>query len=321
MANSLYKPLTGKRRAIASFSQLWLGPDHILLVRSSRITERYQRFAFADIQSIVITSTPDRTVLQILAVITAIAWGALAMATDSRFAGGFFLVTGVLAVVLAAIDIARGPRCTCTLYTAVSQEPLHPVSRQRIATKFLAALRPAIEAVQGAVPAERAEQVSLSSPDFQVAPPRLVKASHRAAWILFVLLLLDSVVMWAGFRYTVSGGDGLIITAYFAEILLAMMVLIQDRDHPLRIPYLLAAVALICVGADLYATAPQIGRRFLLTATQVPQDAVSVLRYSTRAVNFALAWRVIGGLIGIATMFLTRPPKPIAPLQTEVPPQ
>jgi hypothetical protein len=306
---SIYKPLTGKRRGLASFSQLWLAPDHILLVRSSRLTERYQRFALADIQSLVITATPDRTVLQILAVITALAWGALAVTVAVTFWKWVFIATGAVGVLLAILDIARGPRCRCTLYTAVSQEPLPPVSRQRIAARFLAALRPAVEAVQGALPAERAEQIPMSSPGFLAGPPRLGRASHRAAWILFSLLLLDSVLMWTGFRYSVSGGEGLILTAYFAEILLALMVLIQDRDHPLHFAYLLAAAVLVCVGADAYATVPEIGRRTFLAATGAPLGPMFVFPF--RVLAFALAWRLTGGLIGLGVLFFTRPGKTI----------
>jgi hypothetical protein len=94
MSNSLYKRLTGKRRSIVSFTQLWMAPDHILLVRSSRITERYQRFALSDIQAVVVTATPDRTVFQILAMLAAIAWGAFALLTTSLFGRYFYVITG-----------------------------------------------------------------------------------------------------------------------------------------------------------------------------------------------------------------------------------
>jgi hypothetical protein len=317
MANSIYKRLTGKHRALTGFSQLWLGPDHILLVRSSRIAEHYQRFLFSDIQSVVITATPDRTVLQILAVLTALTWTAFALAVASRFAKGFFLISGALLVILAVIDMARGPRCRCTLYTAVSQEPLPSVSRQRIARRFLSVLRPAVESVQGSLAPDRAEQIQLSSPGFQVMPPLLEKSSHRAAWILFALLLLDSMLVWAGFRYTLSGGDSLILTAYFAEILLAVMVLIQDRDHPLQPAYLLAAAAMACVGADVYATVPDIGRRLLQQATQTPPAAM--LQFSNRVTYFALGWRVAGGLIGLAMLFLARRRRKPAPVEVTPP--
>jgi hypothetical protein len=310
MSKSIYKRLTGKKRGIIGFSQLWMGPDHMLLVRSSRIAENYQRFYFSDIQSIVITSTPDRTVLQVGAVLAAIGWGALALAVASSFAKGFFLVTGVLLVALAIADLARGARCHCTLYTAVSQERLHPVSRIRIAKRFLAALQPAIESVQGSLTAEQLSEVPITSPELQVTPPRLARSNRRAAWILFGLLLLDSVLVWTGFRYSIAGGSQLLATAYSAEILLAVMVLVQGRANPLRLAYLLAAAALVCVGADIYATAPDIGRRFMLEETQSPLASSSTLHFSNRIVYFALGWRLAGGAIGFLTMLLTRPRKP-----------
>jgi hypothetical protein len=141
------------------------------------------------------------------------------------------------------------------------------------------------------------------------------------------LLLLDSVLMWAGFRYVLAGGDGLILTAYAAEILLALMVLIQDRDHPLRIAYLLSAVALVCVGFDAYSTVPDIGRRILMQA--LPPDQAALItantQFSNRVQLFALVWRLAAGLAGVATLLLTRVPKPVPspepPPAQEVPPQ
>ena len=64
MAKSIYQRLTGRKRTLFGFSQLWLAPDHILLVRSTRFTENYQRFSLADIQAIVVTELPDRVAFQ-----------------------------------------------------------------------------------------------------------------------------------------------------------------------------------------------------------------------------------------------------------------
>src|SRR6266849_5352271 len=100
MEKSIYQRLTGRKRTLLGYSQLWLGPDHLLLVKSTRFAEEYQRFALADIQAITLTE-----------------------------------MHGLL-----------GTRCRCYLHTAVSRELLRPVSRVRIARRFLARLRPAIEA-------------------------------------------------------------------------------------------------------------------------------------------------------------------------------
>jgi hypothetical protein len=55
---SIYRRLTGRKRTLLGYSQLWLAPDHILLVKSTRFAENYQRFALADIQAITVTETP-----------------------------------------------------------------------------------------------------------------------------------------------------------------------------------------------------------------------------------------------------------------------
>ena len=63
---SIYKRLTRRKSGLFGYSQLWLAPDHILLVRSTRFTERYQRFALADIQSIVVTELPVKMTFPII---------------------------------------------------------------------------------------------------------------------------------------------------------------------------------------------------------------------------------------------------------------
>ena len=153
MTKSSYRKLTSRRRSLMGYSQLWLGDGpgegHLLLVRSARLVENYKRFALQDIQAIVISDGPDLRALQALAVLASLGWAALALAMSSRFGQGFFVITGFFALALAVIDIARGPRCRCMLHTAVSREPLSPVSRRNASWKFLTAVLPAIEAAQG----------------------------------------------------------------------------------------------------------------------------------------------------------------------------
>jgi len=53
-----YQKLPGHRRGFLRGSSLWLAPDHLLLVKSLRFREEYQRFYFRDIQSIGIADGP-----------------------------------------------------------------------------------------------------------------------------------------------------------------------------------------------------------------------------------------------------------------------
>ena len=51
------------------FSNLWLGPDHIMSVRSNGYMETYKRFYFRDIQAVVIQTTSARTIWNIVMVL------------------------------------------------------------------------------------------------------------------------------------------------------------------------------------------------------------------------------------------------------------
>jgi len=51
----LYRKAARRRRTLTGHSQLWMGPGHLLLLKSTHFAEEYQRFTFASIQSIVAT--------------------------------------------------------------------------------------------------------------------------------------------------------------------------------------------------------------------------------------------------------------------------
>ena len=51
-----YRQLTPKSRRWIQFSQLWLAPDHLMLLKSSRFTEEYSRYRLEDIEAVVVTS-------------------------------------------------------------------------------------------------------------------------------------------------------------------------------------------------------------------------------------------------------------------------
>jgi len=305
----IYEPLTGKRRSIGGYTQLSKGPDHLLLVSSSRFTETYQRFSFADIQAIVITDGPDRTVPQILALLASIAWGSAAFAVNLQFGKWFFAITGLMFVVLAIRDIARGPRCRCFLHTAVSRWPLPPVSRQRTARKFVGVIVPAIEAVQGTLPAEQfagllVSDGAASAPGGASPPPQISSPRLRAVHILFGLFFLDAALFWVAFRWPQSSVGVYLITAIAGELLLAVMALFQGRANPLRFSYVLTVLAIACIVVDSIRTGRMIGALFLGAALQrVGTMAAPELLPPKNIAIFACSWRVIAGIAGLAAVF------------------
>src|SRR5579871_5781125 len=96
MAASTYQRLTGRARTLAGYSQLWMAPDHLLVVRSTRFHEHYQRFAFSDIQAIIITEQPSRLALQAALGIVAVLWAVCSLTVDLAFFKWFFIVTGAI---------------------------------------------------------------------------------------------------------------------------------------------------------------------------------------------------------------------------------
>ncbi|HLK49324.1 MAG TPA: hypothetical protein VKT49_14380 [Bryobacteraceae bacterium] len=307
----IYEPLTGKRRSLTGFTQLWQGPDHLLLVNSSRFTETYQRFSFADIQAIVITDGPDRTVPQILALLASIAWGSAAFAVDLQFGKWFFAITGLLFVALAIRDIARGPRCRCFLHTAVSRWPLPPVSRQRTARKFVGAIVPAVEAVQGTLPAEQFAQIAVSdgtaSASTGSAPPPAISSPRLGAvHILFGLFFLDAALFWVAFHWPQTDIGVYLLTALLGELLLAVMALFQGRANPLRFSYVLTVLAIAGIVADSIRTGRMMGTIFLGAALRQMGTLPPDLLLPKNGSIFAFSWRIIAGIAGLAAVFYER---------------
>lgn len=144
----IYERLTRPRAGVATYSSLWLGPDHILLAQSSGFTERYQRFQFGDIQAFLITPSPRRQNW-------AIVWGIISLIAlvpllislrqeESPFISGPFLG---LALLVLLINHLLGPTCSVSVVTLVQTTRL-PMVRRRKADQVLARVQPLITAAQ-----------------------------------------------------------------------------------------------------------------------------------------------------------------------------
>ena len=236
-ATSIYRRLTGRNRSVSGYSQLWLAPDHILLVKSTRFVEHYQRFKFTDIQAVVVTTLADRTPVQIAVAGAAALWTLGCFVAGSSLARDFFGITGVLALMLILADIALGPRCRCYLYTAVSRELL-PVTRSRAAHRLLEQIRPAIEQVQGALP-EGPVEFAKSKKDW---PPEIPKSAGLVAEALFGLFLLDAALLLIDARFPIAGMSSLFPVALLGEFLLAAVALYRRDRHGFLYIVIIAAL-------------------------------------------------------------------------------
>ena len=305
-----YRKLTSRRRSPLGYTQLWLGDGHLLLVRSARLVENYQRFALADIQAIVISDGPDLRAIQGLAVIASLGWMAIALAMSSTFGQGFFFLTGLTGLVLSIVDIWRGPRCRCVLHTAVSKEPLSPVSRRNASWKFLSAVLPAIEAVQGPLAPEQLQ--AAANPQQETAPsqpqpPEVTHARSYLAELLFGLLLLNAGLVWIVLRTSVPNTAGLLPTIYLAELVMAAVMLSQHRAT--RAPLLVwGTLALAFVIADV-TTVSGVAGFFAIENTTNPdnhRELKSLWLSPLATAVFASSWRVAAGAVGLGLCALDR---------------
>jgi hypothetical protein len=303
---SIYRRLTGRRRGFFSYSQLWLAPDHILLVKSTRFAENYQRYSLADIHAIVVTELSDRVAAQIWIAAAAILWALAALAVSGTFAKGFFLITGVVAMATVVTDILRGPRCRCHLHTAVSRELLAPVDRMKTARAFLGHIRPAIEAVQGKLEHTPAEP---SPPGMGDSPPEVSRSPGYLPEVLFVLFLVDAALVLANLHFPRSPIGNALPTTFFAEIVLVIVALIRraGRDSR-RVIYALMLATLVCIGWD----AINLSRSFIALAVEASRRTnpepvmVSWEPLAHGEAVFAAAWRIAAGVIGLVSAYLSR---------------
>jgi hypothetical protein len=255
-----YRRLPGRRRGIGSGASLWMGSDHILLVRSAWFREEYKRFYLRDIQAIVVAPCA-RFYVSMPMLIGALLW------LLPGFAIGFWpyriaIVWGVGTMAMAAtwLGISIASSCRCRLCTAVSKDDLPSLYRTWTARKFLRRVKPWIDQVQGVVDsgwaeAERSNAGPVAAALAPVEPrPRAAAPSHTMASDLFVIsLFVSSLVGLATVhsraRFWVQVNTGLTLV----EIAGAIAVLIEYyRGGVGRATQRLAVSALVLIGLAFY---------------------------------------------------------------------
>ena len=117
-----YRKLPGHRRGFIFGSSVWLGSDHLLLVKSSRFREEYKRFYFRDVQSIVTAASPRFHISTRMGLIAAI-WLAIfaaASAYDTGSLSRFHLTWVLWAIAVGLVAFGSGVVYVGRRRTAVS---------------------------------------------------------------------------------------------------------------------------------------------------------------------------------------------------------
>jgi hypothetical protein len=189
-------------------SSVWMGPDHLLLVKSQRFQEEYKRFYFRDVQAIAVADAPrfhisSRAVALAALWLVAFAFCMLpgpssytvnGFAYHPRASATWLWLTAAALVAAWAFISAKGS-CVCRIYTAVSADPLPSVYRRWTAKKFLALVEPRIRDAQAALEGGWAEAVE----DRQVGP-EVARLPVRAPLSLFGAAPLVEALQPAGRR-------------------------------------------------------------------------------------------------------------------------
>ena len=192
---SQYRRLPGRRSGLLRRDTLWLGPDHLLYVRSSRFTEDYRRFYLSDIQAVVLQQRPTGSR-------KAVDWVAIGLsvpAVASLFLTDHPVWGSLLAIIVAAYTwhALRREDCKAWLQTAVGTAELPSLCRIRSARKALAIIDEKIRSAQPAMPDQELSRALetppplpfLSAPSPPALPPPLPTAEDalRAPSPLYVI--------------------------------------------------------------------------------------------------------------------------------------
>jgi len=257
-AEEQYRRLPGRKRGVGSSASLWMGSDHILLVKSGWFREEYKRFYLRDIQAIVVAPGARFYVSRAMVGFAVIWLFAMAfLPASAKLAWEL----GIVAMVAAWLAISVGWSCRCRLYTAVSKDDLPSLYRTWTARRFLREIQPRIDDVQGLVDAgwieaERSTAGPTPAAMAEVSPPpQGSKRAHTLAADLFVLsLLVGSAVGLGTMHATYTGWFQVNTGLTLLQLAGAVAVLVQySRGILVRAMQRVAIAALVLIGVTFYA--------------------------------------------------------------------
>lgn len=134
-----YLPLEGRLRGPLYSSRLYIGRNHLLKSTISGIHENYRRFAWEDIQAFTMRKTDwgwaintGLAAILLLLFLSFMRWHSNLLA--SFLAHGIFFGLFLIALV---VNVLRGPTCQVRVRTAVSDEWLGSLHRERLARRVL----------------------------------------------------------------------------------------------------------------------------------------------------------------------------------------
>ena len=166
-----YSRIRVRARGMGGVASYWLGPDHLLVVEIAGSQERYRRFYYSDVETMVIRPNYWGRVGNIFLAILAALLGFGAVSVGDIVGKWFTGILGGLMLLVLLLNTWRGRTCSCHLRTAVQSDELPGLNRVRTAGRVATELRERIVAAQGA----------LSAADLAAPPPVLGGTAQTSA--------------------------------------------------------------------------------------------------------------------------------------------
>lgn len=148
-----YRRLTRSRSGVGTYSSLWLGPDHLLLVTSTGFSESYQRYYFRDVQALVVSDS-NRFVVLLAVTGVALFFLGISALMAVLFGNGvspWILLPTIPTFIVFLWNLILGRTCKVHIVTGVQTVPLPPLSRFRRTRRVFAKIVPLIEAAQASL--------------------------------------------------------------------------------------------------------------------------------------------------------------------------
>jgi hypothetical protein len=323
-----YRKLPGHRRGFIFGRSVWMGSDHLLLVKSARFREEYKRFYFRDIQAIVTARTP-RFHISTRAALIGVLWGAAcgpAAASGAAPRLLWFLAAIAVGLAIAWAYISAARSCRCRIYTAVSSDELPSVYRTWTARRFLAKVEPAVAQAQGAIEGNWAEAVEdrrigppaeggigLTMPGAAAPlappPPPAQTARTPVAFLFVAMLCLGGLADLLTMRAGAKEGHWILLGFLLPQIAAAVAVMVQNYQGRLR-PAMrnLAIVFLASVGVWYYAVQMAAGVAVgYQNATSHDSKAIQAQLEPMAMIGYPVSRGIAGGmalLLGLAGVAL-----------------
>lgn len=333
-----YRRLPGCRRGFVTGASVWLGDDHLLLVKSARFREEYKRYHLSDVQAIAVAQAPRFHISTRAAAIGCIWLVSMAVAsarnatvvpslTGANTDYGYSPLLGIVGLLLliAWLVVSGLYSCRCRIYTAVSADELPSVYRTWTARRFLAKVGPKIEQVQGTIEgawAEAAETRNIGPPQATHVPGVLSGAALDGTapvetptrnWVsdlLVAVLFVAGIAAFLTLNWSTKALGWLSIPFLSLKVGLSMTVLVQHYKGKLRGGMQKLAIAvLIVLGAVFYTEQMVAGYQAGATAAnkqaggQVMPVLVSTSHFAARLDGIA---NLVLGCVGVCIILLER---------------